>query len=247
MQDFHQQLDEIGYHREMEVSFADCGPTREMRLSAILGWMAVYAGFDYDARGFTYAHLLEMRQAFLLSRLSLQLHHCPSVGDVLSGSTWEDGAKGPNFHRIYRFSDQEGRLCWTAKTDWILVDPITRKILRPAQFTLRPIHPCGVELDCPEPKKLRLPPEAQLLEERQVRWSDLDGNGHLFSGTYGDWIWDALPEELQRRTPRCFFLNYQHEALPGETLQLSGVQKEEGYFLGGSGPAGPCFTAEIQF
>ena len=58
------------------------------------------------------------------------------------------------------------------------------------------------------------------LGQRTVRWSDLDGNGHLYSANYGDIIWDYLPCDLQERTPREFYINYNHEATFGETLRL---------------------------
>lgn len=247
MRDFHQECDDLHYARETEISFADCGPQRKMRVGAMLSRMAVYAGYDYDARGLTYDVLLGRQEVFLLSRLALHIHRCPSAGEVLLGSTREDGAKGAHFQRVFTFRDGQGELCWSARTDWILVDPESRKILRPSNFTLRPMRPCGVEVDCPEPKKLRLPEGAAELGERIVRWSDLDGNGHLFSGVYGDVIWDALPAELQNQTPKYFYLNYQHEATLGEPLRLLGLQEGSSFHMEGVGPDGPCFTALAEF
>ena len=82
---------------------------------------------------------------------------------------------------------------------------------------------------------------------RTVRWSDLDGNGHLFSGNYGDIIWDALPEDLQAQPPREFQINYSREAVLGDVLRLEGFRSEEGYFVEGLGPRGSCFTALCVF
>ena len=93
-----------------------------------------------------------------------------------------------------------------------------------------------------------LPKEGRTdLGTRTVRWSDLDGNGHLFSGNYADIVWDALPAELQERTVKQFFVNYSREAVLGETLRLSGFREGDVYRVEGAGRDGICFTAECVF
>ena len=248
MEAFRQELTECSYSREDEVTFADCDRNRKMRVGAMLDRMATMAGFDYDARGLTYEVLYEKREVFLLSRLSLKIHRCPVVRDVLEMNTWENGTKGAHLQRVYQLRLRSGELCVSAKSDWIMVDPVTRKILRPSGFTAKAITTCPVEIDCPEPKKIVLPHEgAESLGTRVVRWSDLDGNGHLYSGNYGDVIWDYLPADLQEKTPREFTINYSKEATLGEELTITGVREETDYRMEGMGPEAACFTALCRF
>ena len=251
---FEQHLYENGYMRQEEINFHDCGPDKRVRMGALLSIMALFGGYDYDARGLNHERLLEMRNVFLLSRAGVHIHHRPAYQDVLTIRTWEDGIHGAHMRRVYRMSDESGHVCVSAKSDWILVNPENRKILRPASFTARELLPCPVAIDCPEPKKIRFPAEGiQELGKRTIRWSDLDGNGHLFSGNYGDIIWDALPEELRTRKVETFFICYAHEAKLGDTLRLTGFQKTfpdaqpPVYLVEGSTPDGVCFTAEINF
>ena len=61
-----------------------------------------------------------------------------------------------------------------------------------------------------------------------MSWSDLDGNGHLFSGNYGDIVWDYLPPDLREREVSVFQINYQKEAGLGEELALSGWRTADG-------------------
>lgn len=248
MEHFKQKLYENGYFRQEELVFWDCGPDQRARTAAVLSKMASFAGYDYDARGLTHEVLWANREVFLLSRASIKIHDCPRARDVLDVTTWEAGAKAAHMRRYYEMKDQAGRLRVSAKTDWILVDPVTRKILRPSAFTAKPILGSGRPLDCPETRKIVLPKEGrEPLGTRTVRWSDLDGNGHLFSGNYADIIWDALPEDLQIQTPREFQINYSREAVLGDTLCLEGFRGEAGYFVEGLGPQGVCFTALCVF
>lgn len=246
--DFKQCSLENGYFRQEEMTFWDCDREKRARVAALLSKMAIFAGYDYDARGLTHEVLWENREVFLLSRAALKIHDCPHARDVLDITTWENGAKAAHMRRNYEMRDQEGRVRVAARTDWILVDPLTRKILRPSSFTAKPLLSSDRVLDCPETRKIILPKEElEDLGKRTIRWSDLDGNGHLFSGNYGDIIWDALPADLQARSPREFYINYSREAVLGDELRLEGFRSEEGYLVEGLGPQGACFTALCVF
>ena len=248
MEDFKQRQEGDLYSRQEEVNFWDCDKNKRARMATLLSKVALFGGYDYDARGLTHEVLREMRAVFLLSRAALKIHACPRYRDVLTTSTWENGAKGAQLQRVFEMVDQTGQLCVSAKSDWILVDPVTRRIVRPNSFTAKPLGKCPKEIDCPEPRKIVAPNEGlEELGTRRIVWSDLDGNGHLFSGNYGDIIWDALPANLQERTPREFYINYSREATFGEELCLEGVQTEDGYMIEGLGPNGTCFTALCVF
>ena len=105
-----------------------------------------------------------------------------------------------------------------------------------------------MEIDCPEPVKIRL--SADALEElgtRRVAWSDLDGNGHLFSGRYGDMVWDFLPEDLRERPVDVFQINYSREATLGESLRIRGIRDGETYRMEGRVEDAVSFAAECVF
>ena len=178
MKDFRQELYENGYFRQEELCFADCDRYQRARVSGLLNKAAAYAGYDYNARGLTHDVLFEMGEVFLLSRMAMRIHRIPMAGEVLDIATYENGVKGAHMQRVYEMKDQTGEVRVSVKSDWILVNPATRKIMRPSAFTAKPIQTCDRVIDCPDPKKLLLPHEGvEELGTRQVVWSDLDGNG----------------------------------------------------------------------
>ena len=248
MEDLKQRLYDNGYSRQEELGFWDCDRGQRVRVAALLSKMATFAGYDYDARGLTHEVLWAGREVFLLSRAAVKIHDCPRAQDLLDITTWENGAKAAHMRRYYEMKDRAGRVRVSAKTDWILVDPVTWKILRPASFTAKPLMTSDRPLDCPDPRKILVPKEGREdLGTRTIRWSDLDGNGHLYSGNYGDIVWDALPEDLQPQAPREFYINYSREAVLGDVLRLEGRRSGGDYFVEGEGPHGPCFTALCVF
>ncbi|MDD5931031.1 MAG: thioesterase [Oscillospiraceae bacterium] len=248
LEDFKQILTQTSYSRQEELTFWDCDREKQVRVAALLSKMAAFAGYHYDALGLTHELLYAQGTVFLLSRVALRIHAVPHARDVLTITTWENGARGAQVQRVFEMWDQTGRLCVSAKSDWILMDPQTRRMLRPSAFTLRPLGKCPKEIDCPEPGKILLPKEGLTeLGQRQILWSDLDGNGHLFSGNYGDIIWDHLPADLQPRVPAEFSINYSREAKFGETLRLLGCREGGTFRMEGIGPGGTCFTALCSF
>ena len=225
---FHQTLTDDAFSQEMEVTFPGCDPSRQAKLSTLLGFAVAAASGDYEARDLGYEKLRAMRQVFLLSRLLLTIHRTPQLGEILTVAS--------------------GEVLVSARSQWILVDPESRKILRPSSFTAREFHQADLPLDCPECDKL-LPPRQQLEElgEHRVVWSDLDGNGHIYSGNYGAIFWDNLPAELQTKACREFSINYHKEATLGEALTLTGCREENGYRMAGTGNGELCFTARCRF
>ncbi|MDY3281864.1 acyl-[acyl-carrier-protein] thioesterase [Dysosmobacter sp.] len=236
------------FFRQEELIFRDCDVLGRVRPAALVVMMGSIGGYDYDARGLTYETLYALRQVFLISRMSFRLHSYPTAGEVITLSSWENGVRGAHMQRNYEFFRRDGSLFLSGKSDWILVDPVDRKILRPSAFTAKPLGPALADVDCPDCRKI-LPPREKLTEAavRKVRFTDLDHNGHLYSGRYPDIVWDELPEDLQRGTLRDFQINYSKEATLGEKLTLLACREGQTYEM--EGLCGPerCFTCRCEF
>lgn len=242
-----QVLTEENFSRQEELIFRDCDARGRARPGTLISLLAATAGHDFDARGLPYEKLLEIRQVILLSRISLRIHRPPTVGEIVTITTWEDGVHGAHMGRNFEISDSAGALCVSARSDWILVEPVERRILRPETFTGKELHSWPREIDAPACRKIRLPQEGcEDLGGRKIVYSDLDCNGHVYSGNYGDIVWDALPEELQSADLREFSLNYAREATLGECLNLRGFRDGATYRMEGMCGGGICFTCACE-
>ena len=248
MDDLKQTLTPDSFTRQEELIFADCDAGKRARLGTLLSLCAAVSEHDFDARGLPHEKMLSLGQALLLSRVALRIPRRPEVREVVNVTTWENGSRGAHIRRNFEMTDSRGAVCLSGKSEWILIDPTARKILRPAAFTAKKLTLCPREIDCPECKKVALPREGlEDLGSRPVRYSDLDGNGHVYSGNYGDIFWDALPPDLQTREPREFFINYCREATLGETLLLSGFREGGAYRMEGRAGEETCFACECVF
>lgn len=236
------------YFRQETLSFRDCDAKGRIRPGTALAFMAVAAGQDYAARGLGHEALFAMRQVFLLSRLSFRLHRYPLTGETVTLSTWESGVQSAHMGRDYQFTFRDGAPWLSGKSEWILVDPVSRRILRPSTFEGKPLGDYHFPIDCPACQKILLfKKDLEALGVRPVRFSDLDHNGHLFSGNYGEIIWDYLPADLQNADLLDFQINYRKEATLGEELSLWGFRDGNTYRMEGLCGEERCFTCACTF
>ncbi|MEG2222602.1 MAG: thioesterase [Oscillospiraceae bacterium] len=241
-------LTESTYSRGRTLDFSNCDRWGRARVSTLLSFLAGVSGEDYDARGLPYERLYALRQTFLLSRVTLHVLRLPRLGEYLRVATWENGAKGVYLLRDYELTDAAGAVCVAARSNWILVNPETRKILRPESFTGKVLGRDQRVPDCPACGKVLAPRDGlEDLGARTMVYSNLDRNGHVYSGNYGDFFWDALPQALQEREPETFSINYHKEARQGETLRLAGARTATGYRMSGEKDDGLCFTADCTW
>lgn len=237
------------FYQDSFLHFYDCDCYERAKLSTILKYIADIAGVDYTQKGFSHQYLWDRGMVFLLSRTSLRIERMPKAYETVTVSTWEQAKKGSQFMRHFEIFDQEGTLLISAATAWLLVNPVSRKILRPEVFTgFMPKLPDKLP-DCELPGKLRMPEGQTLVGRRVIRFSDLDGNGHVYNSVYGDIAYDFLPAEYQSRPLRGFQINYQTEAVLGEELELYLAPGDpQCLFLEGRNAAGGnCFVCKLEF
>ena len=88
--------------------------------------------------------------------------------------------------------------------------------------------------------KLRLPVDLPDREERPLRYSDTDYNGHVNNNRYADFACDAL--HLEALLPGCFVreckISFVNQCMAGEKLTLETGGQDGTLYARGLGPAG---------
>ena len=80
----------------------------------------------------------------------------------------------------------------------------------------------GITLGCEAPTPASLTPkEMTEFSSRQVRYTDIDRNGHMNNTRYMEWFWDLLDSDFHRTHPlKAFTACYLSEAKEGQPIQL---------------------------
>ena len=107
-----------------------------------------------------------------------------------------------------------------------------------------------MEIDCPPTRKVALPRAGlEELGSRRICWSDLDGNGHLYSGNSRRHRSGTSCRRIcGSGPPAAFYINYSREATLDQELRLLGIRDGvDAYLMEGVGPSGTCFTCRCEF
>ncbi len=238
----------FGFEKEYHIRFYDCDCNGNVKLSAVLRYLADLAELHYDAKGFGHDLLWKKEMVFLLAGESLRFFRRPRGDERLTFTTWERQIKGPRYYRDFEVYDESGALVLSAATSWLLANPVTRQILRPSVYDFHPdCHPERIP-DVLPVGKFDKAGERVFLAERPIRFTDLDNNCHVYNATYADMVFDALPFEEAAGEFRDFRINYNAEAREGDVLSLFRKVGGEGETIvqGVKEDGALCFECELR-
>jgi acyl-ACP thioesterase len=179
-------------------------------------------------------------ESWVLNRMAVAIHRYPRYGEPLRVVTWSTGIrifKGYRDFRVYCGDE----LVVSASTLWLYVNLKTKSLCRVPQeitatFPSRPDAVFHPDLD-----KLELTPPAAATagHDVSVRYSDVDGNGHVNNTAYFDYLQTALARGGFPPRPRRLEIQFLKE-IPPDTDKVSVrlEPRDSAVAFGLAGPAG---------
>jgi acyl-ACP thioesterase len=250
MNEFKQFHDESGkFNFQTMVYFCEANDNENLSLYDLLKISSDAAVEDYNQRGMSRDALSRNGYAILVSRVSYRFHRLPRENEKIVLKTWEEKPEPLQLVRAYEFESMDGEKLVSGLSSWVVVNPEGHRIIQTKNFAMRKAPDFSTEHDCLKYGKIQHPDDMVLLDERIIKYSDLDGNGHTNNARYGAFVADALPKELRRVAFTDFRLNYAKEAMLGEKLQVFGKLDEEAKKLSvvGRTEGGVSFEAELFY
>ncbi len=210
---------EAFYKQSYRIS--DCDVDRYGRLTP--GRMLFYAqdtaGQHCDRISLNYDALAQKRLFWAVLRHRVQITRYPMRGETITVETWPMPTTRSAFPRSTVAYDAQGNEVFRAISLWALMHMDSRTMVLPAksgvqvQGMLR-----GSELSVPGAMALM---NAANTQQRPVRFTDLDRNGHMNNCRYMDWVCDLLPSDFHgKNAPTEFTVCYYSEAKEGQNLLL---------------------------
>lgn len=234
----------------VKASYYDCDCDNRLKISAAMQYMQQTSSEHLEALGMPYQKLYAENMVFLLSKMCIKVHRMPVNTQEMIVGTAPINTRGARFVREFIIESTDGERMISALSLWLLVDPHTRRILRPASFPYplpyRDSLIDGVIDDMRMPGLLET--GERLHTEVQIRYSHIDCNRHVNNCAYADFVCDALPhDELTGRGIDTLVISYQNEAKWGDTLEMTtSILSQSEYYVAGEHGAAPCFEALVQ-
>lgn len=178
------------------------------------------AGFHANDRGFGIASLNEENYTWVLSRLAIELDEMPYQYEEFSIQTWIENVYRLFTDRNFAFINKDGKKIGYARSVWAMINMNTRKPMDLLALHSGNIADYVCEESCPIEKPSRIKVASTTpVASVEVRYSDIDINGHMNSIRYVDHILNLFPIEMYKeKRIRRFEMAYVAEGYYGDKL-----------------------------
>ena len=143
-------------------------------------------------------HLNKRNLTWMIIKQYVEFENFPGWLDKINVSTWPRSVKGLRALRDYSLTDERENLIAKSTTDWVMLNTETR---RPVKIDEEAKNLVSVDKSVFE-SEIRINvklPECEYQEKHfNVRYSDLDINGHVNNIKYIEWCLDSVPADFQK-------------------------------------------------
>jgi len=211
------------------VTDSDTDCSRRQKLSSIFGMFQDIAALHASNLGADVNWLRdEMNLAWILMRMRVEIERYPERAQDVTVETWPQEPRAL-YDRDYMIKDSDGNALINAASTWIIMDLGTREIKRDKFLDY---HGLAMNKDRALGRSVgRLKPceDAELVYEKEIKFSDVDYNIHVNNAKYVDYIMDVFPvDEHKAREIIAIEVHYNNEIGPGNILQIRRKNKDNG-------------------
>lgn len=208
------------YNEEYTVKSNEADIHNALRPTQLIQYMQETADHQMRDQDIDYVKMhFELRKAFVVSRMSVEVLESIGMYDHIDATTWITEGRAANFPRAYELMC-DGRVKARAMSNWALLDIDTHRLVRNGEYDMSS-YAKDSEPKLTIPTKFRIPRDVELKEVDRVRvgYSMIDINRHLNNAQYADMLHDRIPgvEDLYMTSIN---LHFQHEAPYGSEVVI---------------------------
>jgi len=235
------------YSHEWEINFVQCTPNGLLKHTELCNLLQLTAGYHAEKGGLSFTDMQEHHQAWVLSRMRIEIEVLPKWRDVVTVKTWIYDLQGSRSIRALEMYVGDKKVVGCV-TYWAVFNTKLRKaeaLALPHEHFIK--YP--EKETTKEPfKKVNLQREFTQHSERKVVLSDLDIVNHVNNVKYLEWCLDAVDHKpLLRQQLESFDMNFMRELQLGNEVQLITSKEDKQTFFGIVKDEKPCFALELNW
>lgn len=206
------------FSKKYTLSTSDVDAFLELKLSSLFTMMQDAATDHAELFGVGKANTLDKGLFWVITRYFVDILRAPKYLETIFVKTYPGKDMRFIFPRYFQVESESGEVLIRASSTWCVLNKETHKInMKPFDKVLPEEHH---ENELPLPPKAA-PAKANFVEDRRVRFSEVDLNGHLNNASYITYLLDMHSREFYSKNRiKHFIINYEREILDGETVSL---------------------------
>jgi acyl-ACP thioesterase len=197
--------------KEWEINFTQCAPNGYLKYTELCNILQMTAAAHSEVGGISFTDMQEYNQAWVLSRMRVEVSELPQWRDVVTVKTWINSLENSRSVRALEMY-VNGKKIVGSETFWAVFNT---KIRRPEALALPYEH---FEL-FPDNKatketfsKISLNQDKEMVFQKTVRLSDLDIVNHANNVKYLEWCLDLVDEpKILNQEIESFEMNFMKE------------------------------------
>lgn len=232
------------YEKQWEINFSQCAPNEALNYTDLCNLLQLTAAEHADMGGISFTDMQAYQQAWVLSRMRLEIESLPRWRDCITVKTWIVSLENSRSVRVLEVYNK-GEKIITCETFWVVINT---QIRRPEALALPHDHfkkfPLLFATNA-RVKKIKIPVDVQKLGTHKVVFSDLDVVNHVNNVKYLEWCLDYVaPQILLNTTFKSLDMNFLNELLLGNQVEIVTSTLENTTFFSVIKEAKNCFSLE---
>jgi len=227
------------YTKSMIVDFKEVDRFLYLKLDAFLKMLNTTSMYHTVSLGLAPDYMEKRGMVWVLYSWNIKLFKGDYYARKLHFTTFALFHKDIYSHRYFLVKDEEGTIVGYAVSVWIVIDFEKRKMVKVpedvqnvyySQFdsALTPEQTSIVEGLSTAPMKKRRAPEYTHEKELELRFHDIDSNGHVNNTVYVEWAMESLTTDRDE----CYLVDhvvqelsivYKKEKMPGGKVRIQSI------------------------
>lgn len=189
------------------------------------------ACLEADKLGFGFKALTPQNIAWVLTKLQMQFVRSLKWCNTVKIKTWIVSASKITSRRDFIMYDKDGNVIAKGTTEWVIIDLLSRRLVRIPQFILDG-HPSASAEQALEQNFLRAPSfdgkEPVNSCTIKTRLEDLDVNNHVNNQHFTSWALQATPKDILDNKDITDLIVYFKKEIPyGDTITVNAYKSDE--------------------
>jgi len=229
---------------DVTVSYWDVDREAKVLLPAVFKYLqeaAIKHADQFDAG----THAMATRgESWVLNRVAAAVHRYPQYEESLRVVTWSSGIRAFKGYRDFRIYGGE-ELVVSASSLWLYVNLKSRSLVRVPEEVAASFPSRSGDVFRPDLDKIKLvPPDTAStpVHPVSIRYSDVDGNGHVNNTAYLDYLQTALASGGFSPRPTNVEIQFLKEIPPGAASVNVSLEARGSAVAFGFGSPGTLFA-----
>ena len=217
--------------KNWEINFTQCTPNGFLKYTDLCNILQLTAAAHSEIGGISFSDMQEFDQAWVLSRMRVEISKLPKSGDIVTVKTWIHSLENSRSIRALEMYVNEEKIVG-CETFWVVFNTKIRRhealVLPFEHFELYPEKRATLKSF----SKINFNHEKEIVFEKKVFLSDLDIVNHVNNVKYLEWCLDLVdPKIILNQKVESFEMNFLKElSLKDEVIIHENISEEETIF-----------------